>query len=124
MIKVTITGIAETISKYQQLAQDIQDKAIVSAINKTATQTKNFVIKKIRQTYTIESGELKDKITIRLANRQHKKATIFYSKKGNRKGSLDITAYRTQVTRKGISVWIKRGGKAKKYENVFPSWLS
>lgn len=125
MIKVSIIGLTETINKYNKLAKDIQDKAVISAVNKTAVQTRNFIIKKIRDTYTIESGELKAKITIRKANGKTNngfQATIFSSKKGTREGSLDITSYRTRVTRHGISVWIKKGGKAKKYENVFPSW--
>ena len=69
MIKVTITGIAETISKYQQLAQDIQDKALVSAINKTAIQTKNLATRLIRKGYLVKASNLKDKILIKRASK-------------------------------------------------------
>lgn len=119
MIKLNVKGLTETIQKFENLKKDIQDKALVSAVNKTATQTRNFVVKKIRQTYTIQSAELKEKINLRLANKKFIKATIIGEQK---RGALGITRYRVQVTKKGVSVWIKRGNKATKFENVFPGW--
>ena len=119
MIKLNVKGLTETINKFQHLQKDIQDKALVSAVNKTATQTRNFIIKKIRQTYTIQSSELKEKINLRLANKKFIKATIIGEQK---RGALGITKYRVQITKKGISVWIKRGSKAIKFEDTFPGW--
>ena len=119
MIKLNVKGLTETINKFQHLQKDIQDKALVSAVNKTATQTRNFIIKKIRQTYTIQSSELKEKINLRLADKKFIKATIIGEQK---RGALGITKYRVQITKKGISVWIKRGSKAIKFEDTFPGW--
>ena len=119
MIKLNVKGLTETINKFQHLQKDIQDKALVSAVNKTATQTRNFIVKKIRQTYTIQSSELKEKINLRLANKKFIKATIIGEQK---RGALGITKYRVQITKKGISVWIKRGSKAIKFEDTFPGW--
>ena len=119
IIKLNVKGLTETINKFQHVQKDIQDKALVSAVNKTATQTRNFIIKKIRQTYTIQSSELKEKINLRLANKKFIKATIIGEQK---RGALGITKYRVQITKKGISVWIKRGSKAIKFEDTFPGW--
>ena len=116
MIKVTITGIAETISKYQQLAQDIQDKALLSAINKTAIQTKNLATRLIRKGYLVKASNLKDKILIKRASKNRLEAQVISIKKG---GGILLTDYSVRMTKKGMSVKVKKSGGRKIIPDAF-----
>jgi hypothetical protein len=107
VIKVTLPGLVETIAKYNQLEKDIQEKALVSAINKTAEQTKNYAIKKIRADYLLKTGDIKDRITVTKATKNRIEARVISVRKG---GALLLTRYSARMTVKGLSVKILKSG--------------
>ena len=117
MLKVTVQGLDRYMAKLKSLGKEIETKALVGSVNKTAVQTRNFIVKKIRENYTIKSADLKEKIWIRRANGKFIKATIWSNQKQT--GSLDVTSYRYTITRRGVSVRIKKRGKATLYRGAF-----
>ena len=107
MLKVIAQGLNETMKKFEGLKQHITQKALVSALNKTATQGRNYSIRKIRQGYIIESGYLKEKLKIEKATKNKLTATIVAKREGK---PLLVTRFSARMTKKGISVKVKRTG--------------
>ena len=116
MLKAVVIGLNETVKKLEGLKQEIAEKATMSAINKTATQTRNYAVRLIRKEYLLSSGDLKDKITIVKANKKRLEARVI-SIRGN--GSLLITKYSARMTKKGLSVKVKRSGKRVVVKDAF-----
>jgi len=107
VITISVTGIAQTIDKIERLKDQIKTKAMVSALNKTATQTKNLATRLIRKSYLVKSEDLKDKIVIQKASKNRLTAMVISKKKG---GGIQLTKYSARMTRKGLSVKVKRSG--------------
>lgn len=116
MIKVSIIGLAQTMDKIKRLEEQVKTKAMVSAINKTATQTKNLATRLIRKSYLVKSEDLKDKIIIQKASKNRLEALVISKKKG---GGIELTKYSARMTRKGLSVKVKRSGGRSVIPNAF-----
>ena len=116
MIKVNVIGLNETLKKLDQLSEQVRDKALVSAINKTADQTRNFAVKKIRAEYMLTSGDAKAKIRIMKASKNYLSATVYSFKKH---GGMLLTKYSVRMTKKGMSVKVKKAGGRKIISKAF-----
>lgn len=108
VIMISIKGLKDTIKRYAALEQDIKTKATVSALNKTATQTRNQAVKRIREIYVLKSSDIKDNILISKATSKRQWSGVFSFKKGK---ALWITNFSAKMTKQGLSVKVKKASK-------------
>ena len=106
MIKISITGIAQTIDKIERLKEEI-NKTMVIALNETATQTRNYAVRQIRKGYILESAYLKTRIIIINARPNSMTAAIMVKRENK---PLLVTHFSARMTKSGLSVQVKRGG--------------
>ncbi|MCP5233608.1 MAG: phage tail protein [Zoogloeaceae bacterium] len=71
MIEINIrTNFPEVARALDQLGQDVGDKALVRALNKTVDQGKTAMAREISRTYWISSSAAKDRLDVRKAKRK------------------------------------------------------
>ena len=116
MIHVSVKGLNETMKKLKGLQQHITDSALISVLNKTATQGRNYSVRKIRQTYTISSGDLKEKITIEKASKKRLEAKIVAKRE---RRPMNVIRFSARMTSKGVSVKVKKTGGRYLWRNAF-----
>jgi len=108
MIQVQIKSNLEDVRKrFGTLAKDVEEKATVSALNRTATTVRAAAVREIRAEYPgLKAGAIRDELKITRARRDQLEAII--TLKGDRIPLIDFSA---RQTKKGVSVQIKRGRK-------------
>lgn len=82
MIRIDVRdNLARIELRYQRLNDDLREKVIVRALNKTATTVRAEASKEIRKDYNLKAKVIKDQITINRANRTTLTAVIVASGK-------------------------------------------
>jgi hypothetical protein len=103
------SNLDEVRARFGTLAQGIEDKATVAALNRTATTVRAAAVREIRREYGgLKAGAIRDELKIRRANRALLNAVI--DLKGSRLPLIDFDA-RWKPGWKGVTVRVKRGRK-------------
>lgn len=90
-----------------QLASDLQDKAIMRAVNKTAAAAKTAASREIRaQGYNIKAAAISKSLLIHRATKHDLKAVISVTGK-----PIPLLAYGGRQVGRGVSVQVKNGRK-------------
>jgi len=90
-----------------QLASNLQDKAIMRAVNKTAAAAKTATSREIRaQGYNIKAAAISKSLHIRRATRNNLEAVIEVAGK-----PIPLINYGARQVGKGVSVQVKNGRK-------------
>lgn len=144
-INVDIKGLASVQKTLRQLPKEIQEKALVPAINKTAAKAQAEINRAITQEYAVKAGEVRNSMELRKANKDRLEAAISIFGSASKRGRsanmvrfLQIMqangiAFKTRSQGKGASVTrkdlknigkqlgfiIKRGGGVKTIEGAF-----
>jgi hypothetical protein len=108
MIQISVKAdISAALAKLERIKQDVCDKAVVRAINKTASQVKVQASREIRDAgYRIKVAKIKSAISLRRANRTEIAATL----KANGR-PIGLINYGARQTKAGVSVQVKSGRK-------------
>ena len=108
MIRVEIkSNIADVRKRFGELAKNVEEKATVSALNRTATTVRAAAVREIRKEYPgLKAGGIREELAITRATRAKLEATV--SLRGGRIPLIDFSA---RPTNKGVTVQVKRGRK-------------
>ncbi len=104
MIKVN-SNFDEVAVKFNKYGKNV-DKAVVSALNKTATQGRVFASKEVRKEYTVKSKYIKRGISVYKATKIKYSATI--TAKGKR---LPLSQFSVSQNKRGTTIHVRRGHK-------------
>lgn len=108
MIKIGIaSSIADIRAKLNIMRDDIMDKAVVRALNKTAAEVKVEASRRIRDAgYNIKASAIKRQIDIRKASRSDLRAIVRAAGR-----SIPLIEYGARETSNGVTVSVKSGRK-------------
>lgn len=104
MIKIE-SNFNEISIEFKQEGKNI-DKAVVSALNKTANQGRTFASKEIRKEYTIKAAAAKRGITVSKAEKTRRVSVI--KAKGK---ALSLGQFATRQKNEGAEIEVRRGHK-------------
>lgn len=106
MIRVEIkSNIEDVRRRFATLAKDVEEKATVSALNRTATTVRAAAVREIRKEYPgLKAGGIRDELAITRATRARLEATV--TLRGSR---IPLINFGARQTRRGVSVQVKRG---------------
>lgn len=68
MIRIDVRGIPEIQRKFAGLASNLRDKAMATALNKTAAKAKSEMSRRIREEFAIKAGDVNPQLSIRKAS--------------------------------------------------------
>lgn len=104
MIRIDISSNLKDVSaRVEGLTKSIEDKATVSALNRTATTVRAAAVREIRQEYPgLKAGAIREKLKILRANRGRLMSTV--TLRGSR---IALIEFSPRQTKKGVSVRIK-----------------
>jgi hypothetical protein len=108
MINISVqTDISRALSKLAYIREDVADKAVVRALNKTADQVKVQASREIRAAgYNLKAAVIKKSISLDRANRSQVRAIVRAS--GTPIGLIN---YAARQTKGGVTVSVKNGRK-------------
>lgn len=113
MIAVEITGRAGLVERLRTLSPSA-DRAIYRAINKAATTARKLALQQIRREVNLSAAYVREKLTIRKANKSKLVATISAPPR-----QVLLTRYKAIQKKTGISVKVKAKGQRKLIEGAF-----
>lgn len=108
MIKIDVRAdISKALAKLTTISNEVRDKAVVRALNKTATQVKTQAAREIRDVgYNLKIGKIKQSIDIRRASKSTLVAVVKASGR-----PIGLINYAARQTKSGVSVQVKGGRK-------------
>lgn len=108
MIKINVKAdISQALAKLDRICDDVREKAIVRAINKTADQVKVQASREIRDAgYNLKIAKIKQSITLRRASKTELVAVLKASGR-----PIGLINYGAREVKSGVSVQVKNGRK-------------
>jgi hypothetical protein len=105
------TDISGALEKFRTVREDVRDKAVVRALNKTGQQVKTQAAREIRGAgYNVKIGEIKKSINLIRAN-----ATTLTAIVKARGKPIGLIQYGARAISSGVSVQVKNGRKVIKH---------
>ena len=123
MLQIKIsTNFLQIQRQLETMRQDIADKAVASALNKTVAQARTAMSREIRREFNISAGTVNQSLRIQRASaakaRFELSATLSSISRPGRR-SLNLAHFAARQTRKGVTFKIKRGGQRKLIPGAF-----
>ena len=120
-IKIS-TNFPDVARKLETMRKDIADKAVASALNKTAALAKTAMSKEIRAEFNLSASTVNQSLKVSRASAAKGKfqlsaALSSISRPGRR--SLNLARFSARQTRKGVTFKVKRGGPRKLIPGAF-----
>lgn len=108
MLKINVKAdISNALAKLERVRDDVREKAIVRALNKTADQVKVQAAREIRDAgYNLKVAKIKQAITIRRASKSELVAVVRASGR-----PIGLINYGARQLKTGVSVQVKGGRK-------------
>ena len=119
MIKLTVKDDFNRVAlEYKGFGKNV-DKAMISALNRTAAQGKTFADKTIRGTYNVKSADVKKNIYISKANPARSSSEIVATGK-----RFKLIKFNPKQTNKGISFKVRKDKKRSVLKHNFMQTMS
>lgn len=108
-------------SQLSRLQEQIRDRVIGAALNKTIAKGKSEMSRQIRGEFNIKASDVNAQLKVRRASSQNGNLLATLEAFGKRRGhrSRNVALFRAKQTRKGVTVQIKKSGGRKLIAHAF-----
>lgn len=122
MIKISVkVDVDRALRRLSQLRDDVQNKAIVAALNKTGDKARVEMKRQIAAEYAIKVSDANAQLQVSRASGSGNKMWVTLSAFGRRRGhrSRNVMMFSARQTSQGVVVQIKRNGGKKLIKGAF-----